>query len=49
MRSVHDFAADLPHLHSFTNALDLEIHAATAAFTVPTATATPRDSIPGLR
>jgi transposase len=27
--------ADLPHLHSFTRSLDLDIQAATAALTVP--------------
>jgi transposase len=28
-------AADLPHLHSFTRGLDLDIHAVTAALTLP--------------
>ena len=28
-------AADLPHVHSFTRGLDLDIHAATAALTMP--------------
>jgi hypothetical protein len=28
-------AADLPHLHSFTRGLDLDIQAATAALTLP--------------
>jgi transposase len=28
-------AADLPHLHSFTRGLDLDIKAATAALTLP--------------
>ena len=37
-------AADLPHLHAFTNGLDPDIQAATAALTLPTTTAAPRES-----
>jgi hypothetical protein len=32
---VHGLTADLPHLHSFTRGLDLDIQAATAALTLP--------------